>query len=217
REPAALVHRFDRTKLALDHHEGREHEHEPEDDPGHDQQDEADADGKREQDRGAEIFPEGRRVPQQGKIGRIGIVVRGEIERRGPHADQRAEREIDHRADDRRVIGGTGQRGIDAAGETIANGRGEQDEEGRSDEEPRPPLERLPPKAYGLARRELHAGHDSTCPDSRRLTAWISTVVSGKLWPAEKRLSSPCRIAVAKFPGSGFHLAMPISLSLPWA
>src|SRR4030042_1916739 len=114
-EAMTLAHRIDGTKFALDHDEGRKHEHESKDDPRHDEQDESDGDGERKQNRRSEIFPKRPRMPKQGEIGGGGIVVRCEVKCRRTHAEERAEREIDYSADDRRLLGGAGERGIDAA------------------------------------------------------------------------------------------------------
>ena len=69
----------------------REHEHQRDDDPRHDQQNKSDGDGQAKQDGRAEIFPEWLRMPQRCQVDRLGIVVRGEIERRRAHAEQGAE------------------------------------------------------------------------------------------------------------------------------
>ena len=62
----------------------------------HDEQDaaeddEAEQETTRDEDRQAEIFPERLRMPKRGKLDGLGIVVGGEIEGRRAHADQRAE------------------------------------------------------------------------------------------------------------------------------
>ncbi len=90
RDAPALLHRVDGTELAVNHDEGREHEHKRENDAGHDQQDDAGNDREHQQNGGAKKFQEWARMPQGRKIDRIGIIVRGEIECRGTHVDERA-------------------------------------------------------------------------------------------------------------------------------
>ncbi len=83
--------------------------------PGTISKNKSDGDGQAEQNGRAEKFPERPRMPQQREVDGVGIVVRGKIERRRAHAEQRAEREIDQRADERRLLGRAGDRAIDAA------------------------------------------------------------------------------------------------------
>jgi len=53
-------------------------------------------------------------MPQRREVDGIGVVVRGKIECCRAHAEERAEREIDDRADNRRLVGRAGHHGIDA-------------------------------------------------------------------------------------------------------
>ena len=98
RDAAALLHRIDGTKLALDHDEGREHEHEHKDDAGHDQQNKTDRHCKHQQNGRAEKLPERARMPQYREVDCVGIVVRGEIEGGRTHVDERAASEVDQGA-----------------------------------------------------------------------------------------------------------------------
>ncbi len=212
----ALFHRLDRTELAVDDDEHHEHEHQHEDDAWHDEQDQAEDDGKPGENRRAEKFPERLRMPERGELDRIGIVVRVQIKRAHPHIEQSANSEIEHRAEQRRVLRRARKRRVDAPDDRSGYQIDDSDDHARAHEEPRASLERLPAEADESSGRQFHApdyrARNLSCPaDIPRKNRAGRPKIDRARGFAPKRLAR----TGTKSSCSDFHLAMPNSLSLP--
>src|SRR5262245_21971236 len=182
RDVMALLQGLDRPKPAVDHEEARKKEHQRDDHTEHDEQRNTDPEtglnaessdeSNTEQGEGheyeckeqrqAEIFPERMRMPERGKLHRLGIVVGGEPKGRDAHADKRAERQREQSPEKCVIRLGAAEWRIDCAAEAFGHALGDGNEHKRPDKKPRALLERLPAEAERGAWRESYRWQDST-------------------------------------------------------